>query len=90
MKTILKCLLPAAFCFALSADISAVEKPNVIVIFTDDHGYSDLSCQGVYDDVKTPHIDALATGGVRMTDGYATRIYKRLFDPDFGSIVDLV
>ena len=25
-----------------------------------------------------------------MTDGYATRIYKRLFDPDFGSIVDLV
>ncbi|MEN8007965.1 MAG: dGTP triphosphohydrolase [Candidatus Krumholzibacteriota bacterium] len=25
-----------------------------------------------------------------MTDGYAIRIYKRLFDPDFGSIVDLV
>ena len=25
-----------------------------------------------------------------MTDGYASRIYKRLFDPDFGSIVDLV
>jgi len=25
-----------------------------------------------------------------MTDGFATRIYKRLFDPDFGSIVDLV
>jgi dGTPase len=26
----------------------------------------------------------------RMTDGFATRTYKRLFDPDFGSIVDLV
>ncbi|MCP4290330.1 MAG: dNTP triphosphohydrolase [bacterium] len=25
-----------------------------------------------------------------MTDGFATRIYKRMFDPDFGSIVDLV
>lgn len=25
-----------------------------------------------------------------MTDGFASRIYKRLFDPDFGSIVDLV
>ena len=25
-----------------------------------------------------------------MTDGFAIRIYKRLFDPDFGSIVDLV
>ena len=47
-------------------------KPNIIVIFTDDHGYADLSCQGVFDDVKTPHIDALATGGVRMTDGYCT------------------
>ncbi|EMI18485.1 N-acetyl-galactosamine-6-sulfate sulfatase (GALNS) [Rhodopirellula maiorica SM1] len=47
-------------------------KPNVIVIFTDDHGYADLSCQGVFDDVKTPHLDALAAGGVRMTDGYCT------------------
>jgi hypothetical protein len=26
----------------------------------------------------------------RMTDGIATRTYKRLFDADFGSIVDLV
>ena len=51
---------------------STTGKPNVIVIFTDDHGYSDLSCQGVYDDVKTPHIDKLAEGGVRMTDGYAS------------------
>ncbi len=25
-----------------------------------------------------------------MTDGFASRIYKRMFDPDFGSIVDLV
>jgi uncharacterized sulfatase len=47
-------------------------KPNIIVIYTDDHGYSDLSCQGIFEDVKTPHIDALAKGGVRMTDGYVT------------------
>jgi dGTPase len=25
-----------------------------------------------------------------MTDAFASRIYKRLFDPDYGSIVDLV
>ena len=25
-----------------------------------------------------------------MTDSFASRAYKRLFDPDFGSIVDLV
>ena len=47
-------------------------KPNIIVIFTDDQGYADLSCQGIFDDLKTPHIDALAKGGVRMTDGYVT------------------
>lgn len=47
-------------------------KPNIIVIFTDDHGYADLSSQGILDDIKTPHIDALAAGGVRMTSGYVT------------------
>jgi len=39
---------------------TAAERPNIIVIFTDDHGYADLRCQGVFGDVKTPNIDALA------------------------------
>ncbi len=58
----------------LSTTLAAANdpKPNIIVIFTDDHGYSDLSCQGIQDDIKTPHIDALASGGVRMTSGYVT------------------
>ena len=47
-------------------------KPNLIVIFTDDHGYADLSCVGVEPDVKTPHLDRLAAEGVRFTDGYVT------------------
>ena len=51
---------------------AAERKPNVIVIYTDDHGYSDLGSQGVFEDVRTPHIDALAADGVRMTDGYCT------------------
>ncbi|MEL6110283.1 MAG: sulfatase-like hydrolase/transferase, partial [Planctomycetota bacterium] len=51
---------------------SRQRPPNVIVVYTDDHGYADLSCQGVFRDVKTPHLDALAKGGVRMTDGYCT------------------
>ncbi len=46
-------------------------SPNVIVILTDDHGYADLSCQGS-PDLNTPHIDSLATNGVRFTDGYVT------------------
>ncbi|MCG6158106.1 sulfatase-like hydrolase/transferase [Rubinisphaera margarita] len=57
---------------APAVSINRERKPNVIVVFTDDHGYADLSCQGIFDDVKTPHMDALAAGGVRMTDGYCT------------------
>ncbi len=47
-------------------------KPNIIVIYTDDHGYADLGCVGVMADVKTPNIDALAKGGVLMAAGYVT------------------
>ena len=51
---------------------AAADKPNIIVIYTDDHGYSDMMCQGIQKDLKTPSIDALAAGGVRMTSGYVT------------------
>lgn len=47
-------------------------KPNLIVIYTDDHGWSDLGAQGVQKDVRTPHLDELAAGGVRATNGYVT------------------
>ena len=39
---------------------AAADKPNIIVVFTDDHCCADLSCQGVFDDVKTPNIDPMA------------------------------
>ena len=41
--------------------------PNIIVIFTDDLGYGDIGCYGAKK-IKTPAIDALATGGFRSTD----------------------
>ncbi|MDA0347192.1 MAG: sulfatase-like hydrolase/transferase [Verrucomicrobia bacterium] len=47
-------------------------KPNIIIIFTDDHGWADLSSQGVFEDVKTPYTDQLAEWGVRFTSGYVT------------------
>ncbi|HID23095.1 MAG TPA: sulfatase, partial [Planctomycetaceae bacterium] len=62
----------AAFPLRAVQPAGAAEKPNVLVIFTDDQGYADLSCQGIRRDVRTPHIDALAAGGVRMTCGYVT------------------
>ena len=47
-------------------------RPNIIVFYTDDHGHADLSCQGVLDDIKTPHVDALAKSGVLARHGYST------------------
>lgn len=46
-------------------------KPNVILIFVDDLGFTDLSCQGSAD-IRTPNIDAFAASGVRFTNGYCT------------------
>lgn len=58
---------------ALAAVASAAEpKPNIIVFYTDDHGYADLGIQGVVTDIKTPHIDALAKSGVLAKHGYST------------------
>ena len=46
-------------------------KPNIIVIYLDDLGYGDLSSYGATE-LQTPHIDALASGGVKFTNGYAS------------------
>jgi arylsulfatase A-like enzyme len=45
-------------------------RPSFVIILTDDHGYGDLSCMGSAD-VRTPHLDALAAGGIRFTDWYS-------------------
>jgi arylsulfatase A len=46
------------------------QRPNVVLIMTDDVGYGDIGSYGA-PDIKTPHIDGLARDGVRMTDFYA-------------------
>jgi arylsulfatase A len=51
-------------CTALAA---AADTPNVVVIFADDLGYTDLGCYGAKG-WATPHLDSLAKDGVRFTD----------------------
>lgn len=43
-------------------------RPNIIVILTDDMGYSDLGCFG--GEIKTPNLDALASSGLRFSQFY--------------------
>jgi arylsulfatase A-like enzyme len=54
----------------LSATSIAAERPNVIVIMTDDQGTADLGAAGARD-VETPHLDAIARSGVRFSQFYA-------------------
>jgi hypothetical protein len=51
---------------------AAPERPNVILIFTDDHGYADLGRHGACTDVRTPNLDRLARDGVFFPRGYVT------------------
>ncbi|XAL98928.1 sulfatase [Phycisphaeraceae bacterium D3-23] len=43
--------------------------PNIVIIFTDDQGYGDLSCFG-HPTIHTPHLDALAADGMKLTQCY--------------------
>ncbi len=73
---------PAIFLLALACSIVCLiapqplmgkppgeDKPNLIVIFTDDQGYSDLGCFGSKT-IKTPNIDQMAAEGRKYTSFY--------------------
>ncbi len=47
------------------------QKPNIVVIYLDDLGYGDMGAYGSKA-IPTPNMDALANGGVRFTNGYAS------------------
>ncbi len=49
---------------------AAPERPNVLVVLTDDLGYSDVGCYG--GEIATPNLDALAANGLRFSQFYNT------------------
>ena len=56
--------------FPLSLGLLADERPNIILIMSDDMGYSDIGCYG--GEIHTPHLDQLASRGLRFTQFYNT------------------
>lgn len=48
------------------------KPPNVVIVFADDLGYGDLGCYG-QTKWRTPNLDRLASGGVRLTNFYAAQ-----------------
>ena len=47
-----------------------IDRPNIVLIFADDMGYSDLGCYG--GEIKTPNLDRLAKNGIRYSQAYNT------------------
>jgi arylsulfatase A-like enzyme len=57
--------------FTLAATRNATPtRPNVVVILSDDVGFSDIGCYG--SEIETPNLDALAKNGLRFTQFYNT------------------
>jgi arylsulfatase A-like enzyme len=69
LQTYLKTAI-TAFVLLIAGISYAAEKPNVIVIYTDDQGSVDLNIYGAKD-LVTPNMDAIAASGVRFTQFYA-------------------
>jgi N-acetylgalactosamine-6-sulfatase len=64
-------MIAALACLTLLTPIAAAaDKPNIVFILVDDMGYGDIGCYG-RKDVKTPHIDKLASQGVKFTQFYS-------------------
>ena len=54
-----------------AAALQAAEKPNIIMIMSDDQGWGDVGFNG-NSALKTPHLDKMATEGVKFDRFYAT------------------
>lgn len=65
-------ILAASLAFAGQVALAreSPRRPNFLVILCDDLGYGDLGCYG-HPHIKTPHLDRLASQGIRLTDCYA-------------------
>ncbi len=58
------------FVYPAQGQNTSTQKPNILVILTDDMGYSDVGCFG--SEIQTPNIDRLAGNGLRFTHFYNT------------------
>jgi arylsulfatase A-like enzyme len=72
MRVALSAPVVVAITLGLTGTVQAqsADRPNVVLIITDDVGYGDIGSYGA-PDIRTPNIDSLAKNGTRLTDFYA-------------------
>lgn len=64
-------LIPIHISSAQQTGDNQFEKPNIIIFYVDDLGFSDIGINGAIN-VKTPNIDQLAAEGINFTDAHST------------------
>ena len=65
-------LLICTILWATASFLVAGERPNVIVIYTDDQGFGDASCLNPAAKFKTPNLDRLAAEGIAFTNAHSS------------------
>ena len=72
MRKLTKYILVATLTFiAAKTNAQSKQMPNVVIIYSDDVGYGDVSCDGATK-IKTPNIDRIAHEGIRFTNAHAS------------------
>lgn len=69
LRRIITLSLGLLTCFVQPEQVHA-GQPNIIIILSDDMGYSDIGCYG--GETETPNLDGLARDGIRFTQFYNT------------------
>ncbi|MDR3621235.1 MAG: sulfatase [Paludisphaera borealis] len=67
----------------LQSAVAAEKPPNVVLIISDDHAWTDYSSNG-HPHIRTPHIDGLAAQGLTYRRGY---VPSSLCSPSLASIL---
>ena len=58
--------------FLIGLALAESQRPNILILYADDMGYGDLGIQNADSKIPTPHLDKLATEGMRFTDGHSS------------------
>ncbi len=62
-------LLLAVFALGFASRLGAAERPNVVLIVSDDHGWTDYGFMG-HKQIQTPNLDKLASQSLTFKRGY--------------------
>ncbi|NCF89740.1 MAG: sulfatase-like hydrolase/transferase, partial [Verrucomicrobiaceae bacterium] len=68
----MKHLLSIGLAIILASPVAFAAKPNIVVIYTDDQGYGDVSALNPDAKFQTPNLDRLAKEGISFTNAHSS------------------